>query len=484
MADRSDQERIRRQRRQEAIDHGLDVYPAKSQRTTTIGSVLATWKLDRPVTVAGRIRAIRGHGGSTFIDLEDESGKIQVLLDKSSDPSYATSVKSLDLGDFIDVQGLTFATKKKQPTIKAAGPVRLLVKTLRPLPSKWYGLEDIEQRYRYRELDLLANPKVKAAFTARATALASLRAFLAERDFLEVETPVLQPLAGGATARPFVTHHHALDVDLYLRVAPELYLKRLIIGGYGRVYEIARCFRNEGIDRDHNPEFTQVEVYAAYADYEWMMNFVEELVIRVATAVNGRPRFTVQEKTYGLKKPFRRIPYRQAILTATGIDLDAISNPVALAKVARAKGTDIPTNAPRSKIIDELFKTHVRPGLIEPTIIFDYPLELSPLAKKKPDSPGYTERFQLLMGGTELANAFSELNDPIDQRQRFEMQEQLRAAGDEEAQRLDETYLASLEYGLPPTAGLGLGIDRLMVLLTGQRAIKDVILFPTLKPQR
>lgn len=479
---RSDQEHLRFQRRQELLEAGVDVYPPRSKRQQTIAWIVEHWTDRKKVAVAGRVRAIRLQGGSAFIDLNDDTGKIQVFCQGKNLNDFSSTVKHIDLGDFLDVSGTTFVTKRGERSIDADG-ISWLAKALRPLPSKWHGLADVETRYRFRELDTLANRQVKQVFVNRGKILTAVRQFLVERDFVEVETPMLQPIPGGATAKPFVTHHNALDVDLYLRVAPELYLKRLIAGGFNRVFEIGRNFRNEGIDRDHNPEFTMMECYAAYTDYEWMMNLSEDLLIAVATAVNGKPEISINKDTYKLKKPFPRYSYHEAVKHMAKIDIDKLDDKELL-KRGRDIGTDLPGNMSRPKVIDEIFKTHVRPKFIEPGFIYDYPIELSPLAKKKPGQPKYTERFQLLAGGSELGNAFSELNDPVDQRERFEAQEKLRAKGDEEAQPIDETYIRSLEYGMPPTSGLGIGIDRLTSLLTNQKNLKDVILFPALKPEQ
>lgn len=482
MTERNDQEEIRRKRRQELIDAGQDPYPARTKATTTIEHLREHWKLDQTVTIAGRVRAIRLQGGSAFIDLDDGTGKLQLFLQKKQLGEAFTSLTSaLDLGDFLEASGTTFLTKAGEQSLNTSAAV-WLAKALRPLPSSWHGLEDVEVRYRHRELDVVTNPETKTLFLQRATIIRTLRDELHHHGFIEVETPVLQPLAGGASAKPFVTHHNALDVDLFLRVAPELYLKRLIVGGLNRIFEVARCFRNEGIDRDHNPEFTQVELYVAYHDYRWLMEFTEKLIATIATSVHGRPIFIHDHQEQPIALPFPRISYHEAILTYAKIDIDALDDDT-LVSAARQQGTDIPDGMNRGQVIDEVFKTHVRPKLIAPTFVYDYPLVLSPLAKKKADQPTYTERFQLLMGGTELGNAFSELNDPVDQRQRFNDQERLRATGDEEAQRIDEDFLEALEYGLPPTAGLGLGLDRLTAVLTGRHALKDVILFPTLRPK-
>lgn len=480
----SDQERIRQQRRAEMVEAGIDVYPARTERTTTNADLLGNWKDDQVVTIAGRIRTLRIQGGSAFAKLEDDTALCQVFLQtKHLGDAFAPLTKQLDLGDFIEVTGITFVTKRGEKTVDATA-VRWLAKSLRPLPSSWHGLSDIETRYRYRELDTVMDSEVKDIFLKRSKILQTLRTFLADHGFIEVETPMLQAIAGGATARPFVTHHNALDADLFLRVAPELYLKRLIVGGFPRVYEIGRNFRNEGVDRDHNPEFTMMECYASYTDYHWLMELTEDMVRTIATAVNGQPSFISNDQEIDLAKPFAKVSYRQSILDATDIDIDAVIDDDELRRLARAKDTDVPTKMNRPKIIDELFKTHVRPKLIAPTFVYDYPLELSPLAKKKFDDPRYTERFQLLMGGTEVGNAFSELNDPVDQRARFQAQEKLRSGGDDEAQRLDESFLRSLEYGMPPTSGWGMGIDRLTAILTNSKTLKDVILFPTLKPEQ
>lgn len=479
---RSDQEQLREQRRQQLLQGGIDVYPAKSNRTHTIHQVLNPWTAGESVFIAGRIRAIRIQGGSAFLRLEDETGELQIFLQKKNLPTFAEVTSTLDLGDFLEIQGTTFVTKRGEKTVDGMS-VNWLAKALRPLPSEWHGLSDVEIRYRYRELDLLSNPEVKQVFITRSTILAAFRTFLVAQKFIEVETPMLQTVPGGATAKPFQTHHNALDIDLFLRIAPELYLKRLIVGGLGRVFEIGRNFRNEGIDRDHNPEFTMMECYAAFTDYQWMMTMTEQLLASVATAVSGQPTITLKGTTYDVSKPLPRVSYHQAILDATKIDIDAVDE-VEMRKLGRAVGTDLDQEMSRPKMIDEIFKTHVRPKIIAPTIVYDYPLDMIPLAKKKAGDPRYVECFQILMNGTEIVKAFSELNDPVDQRQRFEAQEQLRATGDDEAQPIDETYIRSLEYGMPPTSGMGLGIDRLTAIMTNQPALKDVILFPTLKPER
>ena len=481
MQGRNDQEELRWKRRQELIEASVDVYPARTSRTHTTEKLLGSWEDGMATTVAGRVRAFRQQGGSAFLKIEDETGSIQIFLQKKNLADFVEITGKIDLGDFLEVAGTTFITKRGEKTVDAS-KVTWLAKALRALPSEWHGLADVETRYRFRELDTLTNDEVKNVFITRSKILNAVRTFLVEQKFTEVETPMLHSIPGGATAKPFTTHHNALDIDVFLRVAPELYLKRLIVGGLGRVFEIGRNFRNEGIDRDHNPEFTMMECYASFTDYEWMMQLTEDLLKHVATAVHGKPEIMIGDKTYSLAESFPRLNYREAILKATKIDIDEVSDDE-LKTLGSKIGTDVPDGMTRPKMIDELFKTHVRPTLQAPCFVYDYPIELSPLAKKKPGNPKYTERFQILVAGTELGNAFSELNDPVDQRERFEAQEKLRTKGDDEAQPIDETYIRSLEYGMPPTSGLGIGIDRLTAVMTNQKTLKDVILFPTLKPE-
>lgn len=482
MQERNDQQEIRFQRRQQLLDDGVSVYPARTNITTNNADLLAGWKLETKVTVGGRIRGMRIQGGSAFIDLDDGTAKIQLFLQKKAlGDDFATFTKDIDLGDFIEATGITFVTKAGESSVNVSA-LTWLGKTLRPLPSSWHGVEDVELRYRHRELDFLINQESKKTITQRSLIVKTIRDFLEQSDFLEIETPILQTLAGGASAKPFVTHHQALNADLYLRVAPELYLKRLISGGFPRVFEFARCFRNEGIDRDHNPEFTQVELYAAYRDYRWLMEQIEIMLHKVAQAVHGKSIFIYQDKEIAIPKHFTRLSYHRAVLDFAKVDIDTASD-ADLLKKARDGGADVPTKTHRMKLIDELFKTFVRPKLIEPTIIYDYPADMIPLAKRTEHDSKYVECFQVLMGGTELCKAFSELNDPVDQRARFVEQEKMRADGDDEAQRIDEDFLQALEYGLPPTAGLGMGIERLTALITGQHHVKEVIAFPTLRPK-
>lgn len=464
---------------------GVDAYPATTADHQLVVEVLelVAKKSDRPATIVGRLLTTRLHGKSLFADLRDRSGSIQLFLNVEhlGQKLYESFVSSIDNGDFVQVTGTPYLTKRGEKSLLVS-QWRLLSKSLQPLPEKFHGLTDSELRSRKREQDLLANDDSRQRFQRRSAIVQSIRRQLEANDFLEVETPILQPIPGGANATPFVTRHEELDADFYLRIAPELYLKRLVVGGLDRVYEFARCFRNEGIDRDHNPEFTQVEFYAAYWDYKKLMTFSQEMLQRVVADVLGSTPVVIDGQTIDFSKPFTVLDYRQALIDKVGLDLDDYPDTKKLLAEAKSRHVEVTKDMGRGKIIDLIFKKFVRPGLIQPTFLINYPLDLSPLAKRHPDRPGYVERFQILVGGTELANAFSELNDPIDQRQRFLDQDKLREAGDSEAQRLDEDYLEALMVGLPPTAGFGMGIDRLAALLTGAANLKDVILFPALRP--
>jgi lysyl-tRNA synthetase class 2 len=467
-------------------EKGIDPYSARFSRSHTIGEVSARFSFLKAekqsgerVTVAGRLVALRRMGKASFLDLRDGSGKIQVhaSADRLGEECYQELCSS-DIGDFIGVRGDVFRTKRGELTVETV-EWSLLSKSLRPLPEKWHGLKDVELRYRHRSLDLVANQAVRKAFVRRSRMVSAMHRFLDARDFLEVETPMMQPIAGGATARPFVTHHNALNIDLYLRVAPELYLKRLVIGGLERVYELGKSFRNEGVSTEHNPEFTTLEIYEAYSDYEGMMSLVEELVVTSAQAAVGSTRITYQGNEIDLSPPWQRIGLVQAVEEATGLSLDGVIESD-IRKQALKKGIELPELS-HGKLIEHLFERFVEPGLIQPTIVKDYPMDISPLAKRKQGTEGLVERFELFIGGVEIANAFTELNDPIDQRARFEYQERLREAGDDEAQRMDEDFLFALEHGMPPTGGIGIGIDRLAMLFTDSSSIRDVILFPTLR---
>jgi lysyl-tRNA synthetase class 2 len=427
---------------------------------------------------AGRITARRGHGKAAFIDLRDRSGQVQLhsRADVLGDESHER-LTGLDVGDFVGVEGEVFATKRGELSIKVED-WWLLSKSLRPLPSDYYGLEDTETRYRRRELDLIANPEVRRLFELRARTIAAVRSWLDAEGFLEVETPVLQPLYGGALARPFTTHHNALDRDLYLRIATELYLKRCIIGGIERVYELGKDFRNEGISHKHNPEFTMLEWYEAYADYQDAARRLEQLVAHVAQEVMGTTTIERDGEKIELTPPWRRVTLRDAISERAGIDIAADPSREDL---AAALGTEPDESAGWGKLVDGLLSKLVEPELKQPTFLLDYPVALSPFAKRHREQDGFVERWEAFMGGIEIANAFTELNDPDEQRRRFEAQREETARGDEEAQPFDEAFIEALEYGMPPTAGVGLGIDRLVMLLTGARTLREVVLFPAMR---
>jgi lysyl-tRNA synthetase, class II len=434
-----------------------------------------------PVSVAGRIVSKRHMGKACFAHLMDMTGRIQLYarVDALGD-DYAWFT-DLDVGDFIGVTGEMMRTRTGELTI-AVKSFAFLAKALRPLPEKWHGLRDVETRYRQRYVDLIVNPEVRSIFLMRTRLIAKIRGFLDARGFVEVETPMMQPIPGGAIARPFVTHHNALDMDLYLRIAPELYLKRLVVGGLDRVYEINRNFRNEGIDTQHNPEFTMVEFYQAYADYTDLMDLSEELFSELAHGLLGRLRTPWGEHEVDLTPPWRRLPFFEVISTALGLPVTPDTPVSALAPAARAKGIDL-GDVPPWKIWKEAFDALVEPTLIQPTFVVDFPIELSPLAKKKRGEPGLVDRFELFIGAREIANAYSELNDPIDQLGRFREQAALLARGDEEAHWLDEDYVRALEHGMPPAAGEGIGIDRLAMLFANQHSIREVVLFPHLRPE-
>ena len=435
-------------------------------------------------TLAGRIVALRRFGKAGFAVLQDGSERLQVYLKKDhlSEQAYRIA-EQLDLGDWIGVSGILFRTKTNEFTVEVH-ELTFLSKALRPLPEKWHGLTDVETRYRQRYVDLIANPEVHGIFELRSKIIAEIRSFLIEREFLEVETPMMHPIPGGATAKPFVTHHNALDVNLYLRIAPELYLKRLIVGGFQRVFEINRNFRNEGISTIHNPEFTMLEFYISYADYQDLIILTEELVAAVATRVLGKTVIAYQGKEIDLTPPWRRWSYHQAILEVNSLDPSVFQDRNKAVEVAKKLNVAVDPKWPLFNIVNEIFEETVEPNLQQPTFITDYPIEISPLARRKDTNPALTDRFELYIAGREIANAFSELNDPLDQRERFEAQAAQRVAGDEEAHLVDEDFLRALEYGMPPTAGEGIGIDRLVMLFTNQASIRDVVLFPQLRPEK
>jgi len=437
-----------------------------------------------PCTIAGRIVALRRFGKAAFAVLQDGSERLQTYLKKDLLSSQAYMVtEQLDLGDWIGVTGILFRTKTNEFTVEVH-ELTFLSKALRPLPEKWHGLTDVETRYRQRYVDLIANPDVHGIFAIRSRVITGIRAFLIERGFLEVETPMMHPIPGGAAAKPFVTHHNALGVDLYLRIAPELYLKRLIVGGFPRVFEINRNFRNEGISTIHNPEFTMLEFYVSYADYQDLIRLTEELISSLAQQLLGTTVIEYQSQTINLAPPWRRWSYHQAILEVNGLAPAVLTDREQALAAAKQLNVPVDPKWPLFNIVNEIFEETVEPRLEQPTFITDYPIEISPLARRKDADPALTDRFELYIAGREIANAFSELNDPLDQRERFEGQAAQREAGNEEAHVVDEDFLRALEYGMPPTAGEGIGIDRLIMLFTNQASIRDVVLFPQLRPEK
>ena len=471
--------------------NGLDPYPARFHRTFDSATATALFEeleeTDPPderlqnVSLAGRITSMRTMGKAAFLDLQDASGSIQALLRQNNLEDGFDLLKNLDIGDHLGVRGNLIRTRTGQVTIDAL-ELTVTAKGMRPLPEKYHGLRDVETRYRQRYLDLIANQdEVMPVFVLRSKVIRGIRRFLDDRGFLEVDTPVLVPVAAGAHAKPFVTHHDALDQQLYLRIATELYLKRLIIGGFDKVYEIGRVFRNEGIDQDHNPEFTLLESYEAYADYNDIMEMVEQMVSTIAIEVNGSTKVIIGEDVIDFAPPWQRVSLREELEKRSGVDLESY-NDDALRQKAGEVGIDTKVLESRGRLIDKLLSTFVEPRLIQPTFVLDYPEEMSPLAKAKPDSPGYVERFEAFAFGMEIANSYSELNDPKIQRERFETQAQIqRLYENEEVDRQDDDFLTAMEYGMPPTGGLGIGIDRLVMLLAGQPSIRDVLLFPQMR---
>ncbi|MHB8483973.1 MAG: lysine--tRNA ligase [Nitrospiria bacterium] len=434
--------------------------------------------------IAGRVVNLRRFGKAAFVHLQDHSGRIQAYFKKDVLGEKQFEVFELiDLGDIIGVEGNLFRTKTDELTIEVQ-KLTFLTKAIRPLPEKWHGLTDVEIRYRQRYLDLIVNPEVKETFLKRIKIIELIRKYLNDKGFLEVETPMMHAKAGGAAAKPFMTHHHALNIPLYLRIAPELYLKRLIVGGFDRVFEINRNFRNEGISTTHNPEFTMVEFYMAYADYQDLMTLTEELVCGIAQEILGTLKFSYENAALDLTPPWKRLPYYEGLSAYTAFKPEMAGDRNAVIRLARENHVKFDENLSTPKILNEIFETMVEPHLQQPTFIIDFPAEISPLARRKADNPSITERFELFVVSREIANAFSELNDPIDQRKRFEEQMALRAAGDAEAYEIDEDFLRALEHGMPPTAGEGIGIDRLVMLLTQSVSIRDVILFPQMKPEK
>jgi lysyl-tRNA synthetase class 2 len=485
----SDEREIRLQRLQTLREQGINPYPNAVERTHTIAEALEHFSTlegpDGHLTLVGRIRLKRGQGKASFLKIEDGTGSIQLFfsLNDVGEEAYR-ALKLVDLGDFIQASGYLFVTQRGERTLHVQ-QYCLLAKSIRPLPDKYSGLEDIDTRQRKRYLDLIANgDEVRKTFVIRSRTISAVRRFLDEHDYIEAETPILQPLYGGATARPFITHHNTLDRDLYLRIAVELYLKRLIVGGFERVYEIGRIFRNEGIDRSHNPEFTMLEFYQAYADYNDTLKLVEEMVAFVAQQVKGSMTITYQGAEIDLTPPWPRIPLLDAIAAYTGLDVNEFPDKDSLAAAMREKGYQADPKLGRGRLIDDLKSEIFRkgiPALKQALFLIDYPIDVSPLAKKHREIEGLVERFQPFVGGLELGNAFTELNDPLDQRARFEDQVRQRTQGDDEAQLLDEDFLEAMEIGMPPTSGVGIGIDRLVMAMADQDSIRDVVFFPTMR---
>ena len=497
----NEQEIQRRENLQAMRAMGINPYPAAEYPTNAFSTdIVDQFKDDaeetRQVCIAGRLMSRRIMGKASFIELKDSKGRIQIYVtrddicpEENKDMYNVVFKKLLDLGDFIGVKGFVFRTQTGQISVHAQ-EVTILSKSLKPLPIVKYkdgvaydAFEDPELRYRQRYVDLIVNEGVKDTFEKRTKVISTLRRVLDDAGYTEVETPILQSIAGGATARPFTTHHNSLDIDLYMRIATELYLKRLIVGGFEGVYEIGKNFRNEGMDRTHNPEFTCMELYVQYKDYNWMMSFTERLLETICTAVNGKPESVVDGKTISFKAPYRRLPILDAIQEKTGFDCNGRSEEE-IRDFCKSKGMNVDETMGKGKLIDELFGEFCEGTFIQPTFIIDYPVEMSPLTKMHRSKPGLTERFELMVNGKELANAYSELNDPIDQEERFKEQMKLADKGDDEAMIIDQDFLSALQYGMPPTSGIGIGIDRLTMLMTGKMAIQEVLFFPQMKPRK
>ena len=478
--------KIRRDKLAQLQNDGADPYrKTRYERTAYTKDIVDNFDTmeGKPVSIAGRLMSKRGMGKASFADLRDRYGRIQlyVRIDEIGDSSYE-AYKKYDIGDIVGVEGEVFKTHKGEISVKVS-KIELLSKSLQPLPEKWHGLKDTDLRYRRRYVDLIVNPAVRETFEKRSAIIREIRNFMDARGFIEVDTPMLNTIPGGAAARPFITHHNALDIDMYMRIATELHLKRLIVGGMERVYEMGRIFRNEGMDVKHNPEFTTIELYEAYTDYRGMMEITEQLIKHVTQAVCGTLQITYQETELDFEKPFAVITMIDAIKKFSGVDFHQLKTDDECMEAAKKAGLELEGAMPRGNIINEMFEAFVEEHLIQPTFVIDYPVEVSPLSKRKADEPELTERFELFVYGRELANAFTELNDPIDQRERFLKQVEARTAGDEEANMMDDDFILALEYGMPPTGGMGMGIDRLVMLLTDSYSIRDVLLFPTMKPK-
>ncbi|NLZ34126.1 MAG: lysine--tRNA ligase [Clostridiales bacterium] len=484
----SEQEALRREKLLELQAQGKDPFAVyKVERTHMSTEIKDNFEAleEKTVTVAGRIMSKRGQGKVVFSDIQDRDGKIQLFLkiDVVGEENLK-AYKNFDLGDWVAATGEVFKTKTGEVSIRVA-EFQLISKSLKPLPEKWHGLKDPDLRYRQREVDMISNPEVKEIFKKRATILKSVREFLDNRGFIEIETPMLSPIAGGASARPFITHHNALDIDMYLRIAPELYLKRAIVAGLERVYDMGRTFRNEGMSVRHNPEFTMIELYQAFADYNDMMEICENLIATVCEKVNGTTKVTYQGTEIDFKPPFRRISMVDAVREYAGVDFNEIKTDEEAQKIAKEKNLEFKKDlkyVTKGEVLNMLFEEYAEEHLIQPTFVYDYPVEISPLTKKKRGNEAFTERFEGFVYGREICNAYSELNDPIVQRERFKQQEKERELGDDEAYVIDEEFMSALETGMPPTGGLGIGIDRLIMFLTDSASIRDVIMFPTMKP--
>ena len=476
---------IRRDKLKQLKEEGRNPYLVeKFERTNFTKEIVENFEdfEDKSVTIAGRVMARRGHGKVTFLDIQDSTGRIQAFLKIDNLGDEYNDVKLLDIGDIVGITGEVFKTKMGEVSVRAEN-FKILTKSLQILPEKWHGLQDQDLKYRQRYVDLIMNPSIKETFLKRNRIIKEIRNYLDDRGFLEVETPTLNTIAGGANARPFITHHNTLDIDMYLRIANELYLKRLVVGGFDKVYEMGKMFRNEGMDTTHNPEYTAMEVYAAYQDYNDMMELTENLVATVAEKVLGKTVIEYDGVELDLTPPWRRISMVEAVKEYAGVDFANIETDEEAVKVAEEKGLTLePSKKTRGNIINEFFEEFCEEHMIQPTFVTGHPVDISPLAKRNPEDPRYTNRFEAFINTKEIANAFSELNDPIDQRERFTAQIEAKRLGDDEAHPMDEDFLNAIEVGLPPTGGLGIGIDRLIMFLTGETSIRDVILFPTMKP--
>lgn len=484
-ADLNELMRIRLEKLENLQAQGLNPYGGKFRVTHKSQEILDKFaELENvPIAIAGRLMAKRTHGKASFGNLQDLTGQIQIYVrrDDVGEAAYESFLRT-DLGDIMGIEGTVFKTRRGEISI-AVQKATMLAKSLRPLPEKWHGLKDVDLRYRQRYLDLIVNPEVKQVFVQRSRIIQSLRRQLDGLGFLEVETPMMQTIAGGATARPFITHHNALNMDLFLRVAPELFLKRLLVGGLEKVYEINRNFRNEGISTKHNPEFTMIELYQAYADYEDMMALAEQLISNLALELHQTTIIPYQGEMIDLTPPWTRLTMLEAIEKYVGLDFTKLETDAEARTAAKGLKLQVDASATKGTVINEVFEEFVEPRLIQPTFITNHPIEVSPLAKRNAEDPRFTDRFEVFITGREMANAFSELNDPLDQRSRFQRQAEKRAAGDQEAHMMDEDYLQALEYGMPPAGGMGIGVDRLVMLLTDSASIRDVILFPTMRPR-